>query len=90
LENAYLVGLEDLRFLLFLFRLLDRANRDRVIICPSPTDLNSARPPKGDDTTAVRLEKPWCVREESDAVHVRISQNSRHDGYPSRISQGAT
>jgi len=41
-------------------------------------DLDSARLPKGDDTTAVHLEKSWCVREESDTVHVRISQNPRH------------
>ena len=42
------------------------------------TDLDSARPPKGDDTTAARLAKSWCVREESDTVRGRISQNPRH------------
>ena len=60
-----------------------------MIICPSPTVLNSAHPPKGDDTTAVRLEKSWYMQEESDTVHVRISQNPHH-GYPSCISQGTT
>jgi len=52
--------------------------------------LDSARLPKGDDSTAVRLKNPGWVREGSgDTVHVRISQNPRH-GHPSRISQGAT